>query len=97
MNKISFHVGFCFLGATALPFLVAWLYLYASRTRGLGTDSSDYWALGICLLCGLGSIAALPITRAVKVMLAFFYMPTATLVLGAFSLMYVCERFGACL
>lgn len=86
----------CFLGAVVIPFLVAWPYLYVSRTRNY-VGPLDYAALAFCLVIGLCSIAALPIKATTRVCLSILYVPALTLALFTFALAYVCSYFGACL
>ena len=97
MNKTLVRKCFCFLGAVVIPLLMTWAYLHVSRARSLTTDSSDYIALGACLIVGLASIAALPIQSMARVILSVLYIPVFSTVLFFFSLAYVCIQFNVCL
>ena len=96
MNKSLTRTRVCFLGAVVVPFLIAWVYLYVSRTRHMGTGS-DNTALGVCLIVGLASIAASPIKKVTRVLLSILYVPALSFVLFLFAVIYVCTRFGDCL
>lgn len=80
-----------------MPFLLMWAYLYISRTQNLTSDLSENLAWGVCVLNGLGAIAALPIQKVARIFAAVIYIPAISGALFLFGLGYVCASFNACL
>ncbi len=89
--------AFYTFAAIAIPFVVAWAYLYISRSNNLWTESSDYIALAVGVTNALGAILLMSAERSMKVVLALLYVPIITPLLIFFSLIYVCLTFDACL
>ena len=83
--------------AIVFPFLIAWAYLYFSRIGNRDNGTLDWATLAIGLIVGLICIAALPLEKGVRVLVAVLYAPMISFALIFFSLAYVCGRFSDCL
>jgi len=97
MNKPLFKTSLCIVGATVIPFLIVWIYLFVSHTQNWDTELSDYVALGISIIVGLFSISALPLKMLSRIILLVLYIPIISALSFAFAMMYVCYKFNNCL
>ncbi len=80
------------------PLAAATIYLIFSRWPSRWfTAMSDYSALTIALLVGLGGLVLLPWALTKKIIISVLYIPLTLVVLGYYSLFFVCAAFGDCL
>lgn len=96
MESHKIRMVLSLLGASVLPLSVAWAYLFYSHVENWDTGTSDFVALGVCLVVGVVSLVALPLKFWWRVVLCVLYLPVATVTLGMFSITFVCVSFGRC-
>ena len=88
----------CVIGASVVPFLVAWLWLYTSRTHPVvWMGEGDVFVWFGCIVFGIAALCALPVERILRVTLCLAYAPSMAVSLAYFALIYVCFAFDHCL